>query len=58
MEKKKIKKLRLNKATLRNLDDEGLRKAAGGDTHSTQVCTVCPTQRCTTCTVVCTACNC
>lgn len=58
MERKQIKKLRLNRETLRNLDDQELQKAGGGDTI-TGICSVCPTIRCTDCTIACTVCaNC
>jgi natural product precursor len=53
--KKKLKKLQLNKETLRNLDDKALQQAVGGIT-GTAPCSACSIA-CTECTVACTACQ-
>lgn len=53
--KKRVKKLVLNKETLRNLSENELQKAAGGDTTTPcfsppRVCTpLCTVTRCTGC---------
>lgn len=54
MEKKQIKKLRLNKKTLRNLDDQEVQKAVGGIT-GTIVCSACSIA-CSECTDFCSVC--
>ena len=61
MEKKKISKLRLNKKTLRNLDDNKLAEVRGGatetctdTTYCTAGCTI--TRACSECTRACSIC--
>jgi len=54
MEKKQLKKLQLNKQTLRNLDDKALHQAVGGIT-GTAPCSEC-SAACTGCTQPCTVC--
>ena len=53
MDKKRIKKLRLSKKTIRNLEDQKLAEAQGG--AWTDSCTV-GTRACSSCTRSCTVC--
>jgi len=48
MNKKKFTKLSLTAETLRNLSEPDLKKAVGGVTENTVVCTAC-TNRCSIC---------
>lgn len=55
--KKKFKKLSLTTETLRNLNGEDLKEAAGGasETNCTGTCTLC-TGTCSQCTKACSIC--
>jgi natural product precursor len=56
MEKKKISKLRLNKKTLQNLDDNKLAEVHGGLTEFCSVGCTTHTRSCSLCTVQCSVC--
>lgn len=57
--KKGIKKLKLSRETLRNLDDSALGNVAGGNSEQTAVCGGCTTQKdCGSCGTLQSNCDC